>query len=96
MTPLEIAAKAAYENWIEPVKSAEPAWGELPEDFKLRLVEAQTAALLALAEVEPPEDVMKSGRDALLHEREWRISEAVQAREAFRAMLRSIAGGTNV
>ncbi len=93
MTPLEIAAKA---RWEARNAGFGEYWEELTKREQREEYDDMRAGLLALAEVELPEDVMKSGRDALLHEREWRISEAVQAREAFRAMLRSIAGGTNV
>lgn len=60
MTPIEAMAKAAYDEWIEPVVGIEPAWGKLPESHRSRMVESQRAALLALAEVDlttyAPED----------------------------------------
>lgn len=47
-TLIELAAKAAYEKWIEGVESLEPSWDQAPEDFKDRLMEAQRAALEAI------------------------------------------------
>jgi len=49
MTPLEKAARAAYEAWISGVEGIEPAWDDLPQDFVDRLMAAQRAALLTLA-----------------------------------------------
>lgn len=48
MTPLEQMTKAAYEEWIGPVRSTEPAWDGLDDSFRQRLIDTQIAALLAL------------------------------------------------
>lgn len=44
---VRVAAKASYEDWIEPISSLEPSWDELPEDFKDRFYGASRAALTA-------------------------------------------------
>jgi len=58
MTPLEIAAKAAYDEWISPVIGVESSWEELPESHRSRMVESQRAALLALADSACPRETL--------------------------------------
>lgn len=45
---IEKMARAAYENWIAPVRDLEPAWDDLPQSHVDRLVECQCAALDAV------------------------------------------------
>lgn len=50
MTALEAIAAAAYADWVEPVKCAEPAWEDLPQSHRDRLMSAMRAGLLQMTE----------------------------------------------
>jgi len=90
MTPLEIMAKAAYNEWVSPVVCVEATWAELPESHRSRMIEYQRAALLALAEASLPDDVVKAGQVAISAE-DAAVYWQGKASDAFRAMLRAIA-----
>lgn len=45
---LERAARAAYEAWIDDVRDLEPAWNDLPESHRYRLVQSARAVLMAV------------------------------------------------
>lgn len=42
---MEAVARAAYEDWIAPVRDLEPSWDDLPRSHIDRLVDCQRAAL---------------------------------------------------
>lgn len=76
---LERIAAAAYADWIEPVKSVEPAWSDLPQSHRDRLMSATRAMLLALADAKLSDAAMLS------------IDAGVRDQDAFRAIVRVIA-----
>jgi hypothetical protein len=89
MTPLETAARAAYEAWISGVEGIEPAWDDLPQDFIDRLMAAQRAALLALAECDlPRKHLTVTGPSGVRTDKDDRQG-------IFRVILRAIATGGN-
>lgn len=88
MTPLEIAAKAAYDEWINPVIGIESTWEELPEGHRSRMVESQRAALLALAEIDLPYELME---DALMSAEKVGRDRHCYERGHFRALLHLLA-----
>jgi len=45
---LEKMARATYDKWIEDVRDLEPAWGDLPESHRARLIESTRAALMTV------------------------------------------------
>lgn len=47
---LERAARAAYEAWIDDVRDLEPAWCDLPESHRDRLIQSARAVLMAVRE----------------------------------------------
>lgn len=86
MWPIERAAHAAYQSWISGVECMEPAWNDLPQDFRDRLIEAQRAAILALAECVLPASALKAADAAV---EECKAHEFMDT--AFRAICRAIA-----
>lgn len=49
---IEVAARAAYRSWVSGVECAEPAWEDLPESFRDRLIRAQRDALMAFSQAQ--------------------------------------------
>ena len=49
---VELHACATYEAWIAGLESLEPAWPDLPDDYRDRLRDASRAGLRAIAEME--------------------------------------------
>lgn len=49
-TMLEKMARSTYAKWIEDVRDLEPAWDDLPESHRARLIDATRAALMAIQE----------------------------------------------
>lgn len=60
---LERAARAAYEAWIDDVRDLEPAWDDLPESHRDRLVGSTRAMLMAVRE--PDMRTRMVGRNAM-------------------------------
>lgn len=58
---LERAARAAYEAWIDDVRELEPAWNDLPESHRHRLIQSARAVLLAVRE--PDRSMIIAGND---------------------------------
>lgn len=69
---LEAMARAAYEKWIEPVRCAEPAWPDLPQSHRDRLMECQRAAVVRLLK-------WVAGDNTVPMERETMIADLVIA-----------------
>lgn len=59
---VEAAAKRHYESYFASlIGCCEPAWGELPEDHRLRLIDAMDAVLDAMTTGEVREEMIKRG-----------------------------------
>lgn len=87
MNMLEIAAKAAYREWISGLECAHEKWEDLPESHRLRLIDSMRAALKAVADIPDcdfPRAVLTAGKIA--DEECSSIPHGIRA--AFRAMLR--------
>lgn len=88
--PLEIAAKARHDSASHRANPALPSlWEALSKNGKSWALNDMRTALLAMADADLPEEVSKIGRETLL-------SHGKGSDDMFRAMLRSIAGGSHV
>jgi len=86
MTPLEIAAKAWWDFEIDQAESEK--WDDLTEHYKGERIRFMRAALLALAECDPSEDMLIA-TNAL---NKTPIKDcASEGMTVFRAILRAIA-----
>lgn len=105
---VERAAKAAYENWIEPVRDLEPSWDSLPDSHRERLMDSQRAALRTQVEAKDapaaPDLLEALSRLVEVCEKQPRISKAYpepnsplgMARAAIaKATGRTLAGGSD-
>jgi len=67
MSPLELMARTAYQEWIAGVECAEPKWEALDPSHRDRLISSMQAALLAVAKIDLPMSVIAraEGRQAI-------------------------------
>jgi len=52
---LEVVAKATYQEWIRGAECVYEKWENLPESYRLRLVDSARAGINALANASLPE-----------------------------------------
>lgn len=91
MTPIEAMAKAAYDEFVGPMRVIEPAWEILPDSHRNRMMESMSAALLALAECDLSDELIDGEAEGMI----WATSgdQIDMHRNNFKAIIRSIATG---